>query len=422
MPAAAFPPAHAAPRRLRAGFRQRFGRYGAAEAARLAAPGRPIWIQAVSVGELAVAFSFMAELRGAIRRPVRADHEHVTGHALGAGESPGARVTLYFPMDVPSVVKRGCGASGRRRRLIENELWHNLIRHARRQGIPTGWSTAASPNTLSGLQKIKFITRACCQRSTGSACRPRPTATACWRWARRPTGSKWSAARSTISKRRRDGRSPRARRAGGAGRARRRAGLGGRLTWAGEEEACWTPTARPNRAIRACCGRWCRATPNGATTCCGHPRARTVRRPAQPVSRRRAAAGRAPDVLLVDTTGELRGFYAAADLVFVGKSLTQTGGQNPIEPERDGKPILVGPHMENFAEVARDFQDAGAWVQVADAAETWPPPRAPAGRRRGARTPRPRRRRSRRPQMRRHAPRWPRSSSPRAFARFLRRT
>ena len=74
-------------------------------------------------------------------------------------------------------------------------------------------------------------------------------------------------------------------------------------------------------------------------------------------------------MLLVDTTGELRGFYAAADLVFVGKSLTQTGGQNPIEPARDGKAILVGPHMENFAEVARDFQEAGAWVQVADAAE-----------------------------------------------------
>ncbi|MGD9613689.1 MAG: 3-deoxy-D-manno-octulosonic acid transferase, partial [Kiritimatiellia bacterium] len=76
-----------------------------------------------------------------------------------------------------------------------------------------------------------------------------------------------------------------------------------------------------------------------------------------------------PDVLLVDTTGELRGFYAAADLVFVGKSLTQTGGQNPIEPARDGRAILVGPHMENFAEIARDFQAAGAWIQVQDAPE-----------------------------------------------------
>ena len=71
----------------------------------------------------------------------------------------------------------------------------------------------------------------------------------------------------------------------------------------------------------------------------------------------------------MDTTGELRGFYAAADVAFVGKSLTQTGGQNPIEPARDGKPVVVGPHMENFAAIAKDFADARAWVQATDAAD-----------------------------------------------------
>ena len=76
-----------------------------------------------------------------------------------------------------------------------------------------------------------------------------------------------------------------------------------------------------------------------------------------------------PDVLLVDTTGELRGFYAAADVVFVGKSLTQTGGQNPIEPAKDGKPIVVGPHMENFPVIAQDFLGAGAYAQAQDAAD-----------------------------------------------------
>ena len=79
---------HFALRMLRRGgygrhFLQRFGRYGAAEAALLAAPGRPIWIQAVSVGELAVAFSFMDELR---RRDPAARFvlttNTSTGHAL----------------------------------------------------------------------------------------------------------------------------------------------------------------------------------------------------------------------------------------------------------------------------------------------------------------------------------------------------
>jgi 3-deoxy-D-manno-octulosonic-acid transferase len=75
-----------------------------------------------------------------------------------------------------------------------------------------------------------------------------------------------------------------------------------------------------------------------------------------------------PDVLLVDTTGELRAFYACAAVVFVGKSLTAHGGQNPIEPAAAGKAMIVGPHMENFADVIQDLRRAEAVVQVRDAA------------------------------------------------------
>ena len=75
------------------------------------------------------------------------------------------------------------------------------------------------------------------------------------------------------------------------------------------------------------------------------------------------------DVILVDTTGELIGFYACATVVFVGKSLTKTGGQNIIEPATFGKPIIVGPHMQNFAGVIRDFLAARAIIQVVDASE-----------------------------------------------------
>ncbi|MEI7851728.1 MAG: glycosyltransferase, partial [Kiritimatiellales bacterium] len=73
-----------------------------------------------------------------------------------------------------------------------------------------------------------------------------------------------------------------------------------------------------------------------------------------------------PDVLVVDTTGELMNFYAAADVVFVGKSLCEHGGQNPIEPALFGKPIVVGPNMENFPSVMDDFLAAKALRQVAD--------------------------------------------------------
>ncbi len=72
--------------------------------------------------------------------------------------------------------------------------------------------------------------------------------------------------------------------------------------------------------------------------------------------------------LLVNTTGELRHFYEHATVVFVGKSLTAEGGQNPIEPGALGKPVLFGPNMQNFAEAARNFITNDAAIQVRDAA------------------------------------------------------
>ncbi len=75
------------------------------------------------------------------------------------------------------------------------------------------------------------------------------------------------------------------------------------------------------------------------------------------------------DVLLLDTLGELASIYAEADLAFVGGSLASWGGHNIIEPASCGTPVLFGPHMQNFADVARIFLDAGAAIQVRDEAE-----------------------------------------------------
>ena len=72
------------------------------------------------------------------------------------------------------------------------------------------------------------------------------------------------------------------------------------------------------------------------------------------------------ECLLVNTTGELLSFYESADLVFVGKSLTAQGGQNPIEPAALGKAMVFGPHMENFPHVVPQFLEAGGARQVAD--------------------------------------------------------
>jgi 3-deoxy-D-manno-octulosonic-acid transferase len=73
------------------------------------------------------------------------------------------------------------------------------------------------------------------------------------------------------------------------------------------------------------------------------------------------------DCLLVNTTGELRFFYRAATVVFVGKSLTARGGQNPIEPGALGKAMIFGPNMQNFADIARHFLARNAAIQAQDA-------------------------------------------------------
>jgi 3-deoxy-D-manno-octulosonic-acid transferase len=73
------------------------------------------------------------------------------------------------------------------------------------------------------------------------------------------------------------------------------------------------------------------------------------------------------DCLLLDTTGDLQRWYGIATVVFVGKSLTAHGGQNPVEPILAGKPVVLGPHMENFATLATTLVSTNGAMQVSDA-------------------------------------------------------
>jgi 3-deoxy-D-manno-octulosonic-acid transferase len=70
------------------------------------------------------------------------------------------------------------------------------------------------------------------------------------------------------------------------------------------------------------------------------------------------------DVLVLDTIGELAGLYSMADAVFVGGSLVRAGGHNILEPAWFGRPPVFGPYMENFREMATQFLDARAGIQV----------------------------------------------------------
>jgi len=92
---------------------------------------------------------------------------------------------------------------------------------------------------------------------------------------------------------------------------------------------------------------------------CRHEGLSTVRRSELPID----AEPRA-DAVVLDTIGELAQLYQVATAVFVGGSLVPSGGHNILEPAVFGKPIVFGPHMENFGEIAEAFLANGAAVQV----------------------------------------------------------
>src|SRR5271169_1516712 len=73
--------------------------------------------------------------------------------------------------------------------------------------------------------------------------------------------------------------------------------------------------------------------------------------------------------LLLDSIGELGSLFGLADVVFMGGTLARRGGHNVLEPALFGKPVIVGPHMENFVEIASKFEQAGALVQIGGAVE-----------------------------------------------------
>jgi tetraacyldisaccharide 4'-kinase len=85
-----------------------------------------------------------------------------------------------------------------------------------------------------------------------------------------------------------------------------------------------------------------------------------------------AANGSQPNVLLLDSIGELSGLFAVADVVFMGGTLAKRGGHNILEPALFGKPVITGPHMENFQAIADDFRASQASVAIGAAVDLAP--------------------------------------------------
>ena len=82
-----------------------------------------------------------------------------------------------------------------------------------------------------------------------------------------------------------------------------------------------------------------------------------------------AAELRKADVILLDTIGELAALYRFAAVVFVGGSLVPKGGHNILEPALYARPVIVGPHMENFRQITDEFLRRDALIQLQGAGE-----------------------------------------------------
>jgi 3-deoxy-D-manno-octulosonic-acid transferase len=335
---------------------ERFGNYGKA-------PARPlIWVHAVSVGETRAAEPLVRALME--RYPglgILLTHMTPTGRATGAALFGDSVDRCYLPYDYPGAVARFLRHFRPRAGLLmETEIWPNLIHACRERGVPLHLVNARlSEKSRSGYQRYPGLAReslaglaAVAAQSADDARRlaalgaadPRVTGNVKFDIAPPPAqvelGRAWR-----------------------RGYGERRPVLLAASTREGEEPLVLEALA--GVGVPGLLGVIVPRHPQRFDEVARLLAARSLR-----FQRRSENAAIAGDtrVVLGDSMGEMFAYYAACDVAFIGGSLVPVGGQNLIEACAAGKPALIGPSTYNFAEAAELALQAGAAVQVPDAA------------------------------------------------------
>lgn len=353
-------------------FGQRFAIYSTRVRRRLG-PGGRTWVHAVSVGEVLIAMKLIRRLRE--RHPGRRfvlSTTTSTGFALANEQRTDWLEPIYNPLDFFLFTRRALDLIRPDQIvLVEAEVWPNLVCQAAVRGVPVVLVNARlSPRSEARFRAARFITGPLFNR-LDRICVQEPEDLARWqglgvdaaRLVR--TGSiKFDDALTSL-------REPRDLRPvlDALGVPAGAPVLLGASTHPGEEAVL----GRALLALRPRFpGLFLVSVPRHAE------RAAAVRSDLEALGLRvvsrsaPGAAGPVPDVLLVDVTGELRDWHACATVVFAGKSLLARGGQNPAEAVAAGKPVVFGPHMQNFAVLVHGFLTAGGAVQVPDEAALEP--------------------------------------------------
>jgi 3-deoxy-D-manno-octulosonic-acid transferase len=349
--------------KYRAGLRQRFGHVSPDVVSALQGR-RPLWLHAVSVGEVIAAVPLVNALRQRFPHlPVLISTVTETGQAT-ACEKMAAAAYLYFPLDYPWVVHQVIARLQPRLFLmVETEIWPNFLRELTRQAIPAILVNGRiSPRSFRGYRYLRLF-----------MCRVLPAITSF------SMQTKLDAERIIA-----------------IGAAPSRVHVTGNIKY---DLALETLTSADEHALRADLGIGEAPVFMAGSTHRGEediviaayrqvraqvPTLRLLLAPRhldrldeveallrehQLMVQRRShghlssQSGSAP-VLLLDTIGELAKLYAVGTVVFVGGSFAPIGGHNVLEPAAHRKAILFGPHMHNFHQIAAALLEAGGALQV----------------------------------------------------------
>ena len=328
-----------------------------------------IWFHAASVGEVAIALSLLTQMKRAYPR-----HGFVIstttpqGRAV-ASRAPGVDAAFLAPLDLPWIVKRAVQRIKPSLLLVvETELWPNLLKGAKRAGIPVIlFNGRISQRSYRFYLPLRFFFRgvlanfdALCLKS--SADRKRMVSLGAAPSAIHITGDIKFHQIAKPSK--------------GAGERRRKElqlPKDAPVLIAGSthegEEALILQVFKELRIdlpqlILILAPRHLQRIPR-VEKILGSQRVRWVKRTMIDAKRRpEPEVALWPEVILLDTVGELAALYGLGTAIFVGGSFSRVGGHNILEVLAHGKGVIFGPHMENFKEIARLVVERRAGIQV----------------------------------------------------------
>ena len=352
----------------RSGFGQRFGAYGGLRE-RLKGK-RVLWLHAVSVGEANLAVQLVKSMQPHLKDwTVVVSTITTTGMGELERKLPMNVHRVYYPIDwLPFVKSTFRALNPAAIVLVEAEIWPNLFWQARSTNVPVHLINARlSENSFNGYRRYAFLFKPLFRSLHAAGVHNESDAKrlaelGCDRKAIIVTGNMKFDGTATLDADTTDARV-----------LLREIGVPDEApvfvagsTFEGEEEL-----------LCKLLPQWRKEHPDLFLVLVPRhfERASAVLENLKPLNlriRRRTAmnaGAEKPDVLLVDTTGELKAFYEVATIVFVGKSLTAQGGQNPIEPAALGRPMVFGPFMQNFKPVVQSLLEAKAAIQVKDETE-----------------------------------------------------